>query len=453
MSQLNSHKKTVYIECTHTMISGLNTGIQRVVREVIRNLPEIAGLDGYQIKTITFQKDRFIHKEFLPLTAGIKKKTSFSFWHLLKLIFLYSRRSIAFILPDGKLKFFINGPRYDKRTLAHFVGFNIVDPLFKVIWNIKELLKIDKYKTPDFPKIEVFEGDILLLLDSSWYIKFWDEIERFKLSGAKVYNVVYDLIPITHPQFCDDYLVHVFKTYFHKSTFYVDKYICISNTVAKDLDKFLKGNSAQEKASEISFFHLGSDFKISNFSEDQVSSEIKAVFKKQLPIYLIVCTIEPRKNHEYLLDVFNQLWAEGHEVGLCIVGRIGWKVDALIDSILSHPLLGKKLFMFNDATDMEVSYCYQYSQALLFPSVVEGFGLPIIEGLQRSLPVFASGTSIHKEVGKNFVNYFDITEKKTLKDLLLDHLRNPDKYKVDSSKVKATSWQESSHWLWREIRN
>lgn len=450
MNQITPRKKIVYIECTHTMISGLNTGIQRVVREIIRNLPDVINLEEYEIKTVVFQKDRFVVQDFAPLSSVAKKTTNYSFWHILKLLFLYSRRGLAYFLPEGRLKFFINGPRYDKRTLAHFVGYHIVDPIFKVIWHIKEFLKTEKYKKPETPKIEVVEGDILLLLDSSWYIKFWDEISRFKNSGVKVYNIVYDLIPITHPEFCDDYLVNVFKSYFKKSISYVDKYICISKTVAKDLSHFLN-ESSSSVVPDISFFHLGSDFKLRGYSDDLISSEIKAVFNKKIPIYLIVCTVEPRKNHEYLLNVFDQLWKEGHEIGLCIVGRIGWKVDALINTILKHPLLGKKLFMFNDAIDAEVSFCYDNSKALLFPSIVEGFGLPIIEGLQRKLPVFASGTEIHREVGGNFVQYFNLNDPDSLKKLLLDHINNPDKYAIDSSSVKVTTWNESAAWLWREI--
>ena len=235
---------------------------------------------------------------------------------------------------------------------------------------------------------------------------------------------------------------------------FVDKYICISKTVADDLEIFLKDKIGKEKKiPQISYFHLGSDFKNKNFQSDEVNSSIKQIFDRKIPIYLIVSTLEPRKNHNYLLDVFDNLWAKNNDIGLCIVGRIGWKVDELMNRILRHTQLGKKLFMFNEASDADVAYCYQHSNGLLFPSIVEGFGLPIIEGLQRGLPVFASSTKIHKEVGQNMVTYFELSDSKSLELLILDHLKNEFKYQVQSEKVKIINWTESAAWLWKEMNN
>jgi O-antigen biosynthesis alpha-1,2-rhamnosyltransferase len=448
-----SRKPRLYIECTHTMMSGLNTGIQRVVREVIHYLPGVVNPDDYDIKTIIFDKDRFIEKEFVPkVVVKPKRHIGQYIWEFMKIGFLWFRKGLGWFFPEGRAKFFIVGPKYNNRTLAYMVGNYLVEPVFSFFRWAAELFNLKNYGQSSFPHIDVRDGDILLLLDSSWYFKFWSDIKRFKDQGGKIFNIVYDLIPITHPQFCDEYLVHVFKTYFFTSMEYVDKYICISETVAQDLAVFLKTNPTTRKTiPEISFFHLGSDFKNKNFQSDAVNSSIKAMFQKNMPIYLIVSTLEPRKNHKYLLDVFDSLWAKNKDIGLCIVGRIGWKVDELINTILKHPQLGKRLFMFNEASDADVSYCYQHSKGLLFPSYVEGFGLPIIEGLQRGLPVFASGTKIHKEVGKDMVTYFDIDDPKSLETQILDHLENSSKYQVRSGEIKMTNWSESAAWLWREM--
>lgn len=444
-------QRTLYIECTHTAKSGLNTGIQRVVREIITHLPKVVGDADFQIQTIVFDTDRFVKREFIPASNPEGMSVRDIIWNILKKIFLLSRKTIAFFLPEGRLKFFIKGPRYDKRTLAYLVGVKFIDPIVKITAFIKHFLGFEKRRNLKNPKIEFNENDILLLLDSSWYINFWDEIVRFKKQGGRLYNIVYDLIPITHPQFCDNYLVHVFKNYFYTSAVYVDKYICISNAVAKELKVFLENNLESKKVPQISYFHLGSDFNVKSYSDEYVDLEIKKVFNKKIPIYLIVSTIEPRKNHEYLLKVFDELWSDGNDVGLCIVGRIGWKVDKIVNDILSHPNLGKKLFMFNEASDADVSYCYGHSTALLFPSIVEGFGLPIIEGLQRGLPVFASDTEIHREVGKDNAIYFDITSTSSLKQIIKSHIKTPEEFKINADKVKTTTWIGSAAWLWEEI--
>jgi glycosyltransferase involved in cell wall biosynthesis len=450
MSDVTVKKPVLYIECTHTMISGLNTGIQRVVKEVIHYLPQIVDPGQYEIKTIVFDRDRFVEQAFIPNQPARPSTTQENIIHVGKIIFLKARRFVGFFLPEGKLKFFITGPRYNPRTLAHAVGKYMFNPTLYVIWRIRKALKIEKVNILSGPKIEFKESDILLLLDSSWYVKFWPEIERFKESKGKVYNVVYDLIPITHPQFCDDFLVDVFKKYFDKAVKHVDKFVCISETVANDLRTFLTPRVSNTSAMpEIGFFHLGSNFRIKEVDETKVDPMVISAFRKTEKMCLIVCTVEPRKNHEYLLDAFDKLWANGFDGSLCIIGRIGWKIDDLLNRILSHPMMGKKMFMFNDASDMDVAFAYRNSKLLLFPSIVEGFGLPIIEGLQWGLPVFASDTPIHREVGGTLVKYFDVKRPEEL----VTYLSNFDfnSKHVEKANVKVPTWKESAQWLWNEL--
>ena len=128
----------------------------------------------------------------------------------------------------------------------------------------------------------------------------------------------------------------------------------------------------------------------------------------------MVSTIEPRKNHVYLVDAFEKIWADGGQVALCIVGKVGWKCADLVHRITQHPELGKRLFMFNDLSDTELERCYQQSKALVFPSFVEGFGLPLVEAMQRGLPAFASDIAVFREVGGEFLAYFDIGDPASL---------------------------------------
>lgn len=451
MSEIMDKKPTLYIECTHTMISGLNTGIQRVVKEVIHYLPQIVDSNHYEIKTIVFDRDRFVEQEFIPNQPPRPSSFQENVIHVGKMIFLKARRFVGFFLPEGQVKFFVTGPRYNPRTLAHAVGKYFFNPTLYVIWRIRKALKIEKIQILKGPKIEFKESDILLLLDSSWYIKFWPEIERFKENKGKVYNVVYDLIPITHPQFCDDFLVDVFKKYFEKAVRHVDKFVCISETVANDLKTFLSPRVSSPSAMpEIGFFHLGSNFRIKEVDETKVDPRVIAAFRKTEKMCLIVCTVEPRKNHQYLLDAFDKLWENGFDGSLCIIGRIGWKVDNLLNRILGHSMMGKKMFMFNDASDMDVAFAYRNSKLLLFPSIIEGFGLPIIEGLQWGLPVFASDTPIHREVGGTLVKYFDISRP----DDLVTYLSKFDFNLKQTEKVNVTvpTWKDSAQWLWRELK-
>jgi alpha-1,2-rhamnosyltransferase len=138
----------------------------------------------------------------------------------------------------------------------------------------------------------------------------------------------------------------------------------------------------------------------------------------------MVSTIEPRKNHDYLLDAFDRVWSKDIRVPLVIVGKVGWMCEPIVKRIETHCQWQKQLFMFNDLNDAELSYCYKVSKALVFPSQYEGFGLPIVEALNENLIVLASDIPVHREVGGEYCRYFDLSSPESLANLILDYEKN-----------------------------
>ena len=92
--------------------------------------------------------------------------------------------------------------------------------------------------------------------------------------------------------------------------------------------------------------------------------------------------------------------------------------EEILDAIQRHHRAGRQLFFMDDVTDTELDYCYTHARALLFPAMVEGFGLPMIEALKNGLPVFASDIPVFREVGGEYATYFDPVNPSSLKDLL-----------------------------------
>lgn len=133
---------------------------------------------------------------------------------------------------------------------------------------------------------------------------------------------------------------------------------------------------------------------------------------------MAVSTIEPRKNHSYLLDAFELLWAQQSPVRLCIIGRVGWKCDDLIKRIEGHPEFGRRLFMFNQLDDAGLEYAYARAKALVSCSHDEGFGLPLVEAMQRGLPVMGSDIPVFHEVGGEYMAYFDLQAPQSLADVV-----------------------------------
>jgi alpha-1,2-rhamnosyltransferase len=209
--------------------------------------------------------------------------------------------------------------------------------------------------------------------------------------------------------------VQVFDRWFEWIASTASGFIAISGTIRDEVRVELPRRLGDKRAASrwFDFFHLGSELDRLDLSKP-VRPAVEKLFTSGRAIYLMVSTIEPRKNHAYLLDAFERLWQEGSDVVLCFIGRIGWKNERLIERVKKHPQLKRRLFMFNDLSDVELEHCYSHARALVFPSFVEGFGLPLVEAMQRGLPAMASDIPVFHEIGGEFVSYFDLSQPESL---------------------------------------
>ena len=80
--------------------------------------------------------------------------------------------------------------------------------------------------------------------------------------------------------------------------------------------------------------------------------------------------------------------------------------------------------MFNDLSDTSLEHAYAHASALVFPSFVEGFGLPLVEAMQRGLPAMGSDIPVFREIGGEFMAYFDLQSPQSLAELVQTFERN-----------------------------
>jgi len=450
--------RTLYVDCSylceHTQ---LNTGIQRVVRQVVAHFMALGPQRGFHIQPVRISQGRF---ELLsvddlyprqpvdgsePANAPSRPSLSLRLKRYLIDVYNTGREFMAALLGNGaKVRGFLFAPR-NKFGLTFLLHSATIKPLKALRGSDSSIPAADAFDP-------IREGDILLLLDSTWYSNIWPSVEEARSRGARVIAVIYDLIPITHRQFCDDFLAEVFKEWFFDSLTRVEGYIGISHTVQRDLEAFMQrqfGDKAQAKSFD--YFLLGADFNHSPKSGKTVRPALAETFSSR-PTYIIVSTVEPRKNHQYLLHAFEEAWKNGMEINLAIVGRPGWKVEHIFAQIYGSRQYGNRLFYFSDLNDEELGYCYQHAKMLVFPSIAEGFGLPIVESLAHGLPVIASDTPVHREVGGDKIAYVDLDNPSSLVELLreFEHRGIPDALKVPAG-YRWLSWQESSTMLFDKV--
>jgi glycosyltransferase involved in cell wall biosynthesis len=303
-------------------------------------------------------------------------------------------------------------------------------------------------KLIDFPSVQVTQGDDLLLIDSSWH--FSDIHRRFlieaRLRGCEVNFVLYDQIPLTGSAFCLEVVVHTYQHWLLAGLELATSFICISKAVADELYNLLETINFP-RPMKIGYWRLGADF----ICEKKTTREKKIAKSAKRPSFLMVGTLEPRKSHSLVLSAFEQLWAEGQEFELVIVGKVGWETSELAARIRSHPQFGQCLFWHESVSDEGLVLYYQQTDALIAASYSEGFGLPLIEAGYFGKPAIASDIPVFREAAKGAADAY-FFERGSSSELAKTILKFVSKIKSKKSitkpkKLSWPNWKESAEEL------
>lgn len=156
---------------------------------------------------------------------------------------------------------------------------------------------------------------------------------------------------------------------------------------------------------------------------------------------LALSTIEPRKNFDKLIEWMVKLWKTNIEFpDLVLVGRNGWKQEKILEKV---PLDMKKKIHFTGFADEEDKYSlYIYSKTFVFPSIYEGFGMPILEAsLANKMPVCSDIPTAREILGKDYLYLFDLNSFDSFKEKILENI-NCSKKETEKTinKINCFSW-------------
>lgn len=139
---------------------------------------------------------------------------------------------------------------------------------------------------------------------------------------------------------------------------------------------------------------------------------------------LAVGTLEPRKNLPRLVEAYRQLSEELQAAHpLVVVGDIGWQVGPTIAALRS---LGERCIMLGRVSDAALAELYRRCAAFCYPSLYEGFGLPVLEAMAAGAPVVTSNVSSLPEVGGEAVEYADPLDAASIAAALRRVLESPE---------------------------
>lgn len=215
---------------------------------------------------------------------------------------------------------------------------------------------------------------------------------------AKQVFTVYDVTYWTHPEFTTDgNRLHCQQGVF-EALERADGFLFISESSRCEFDRILPGWLERSgKPSAVTL--LG----------PRASPPLAADDTAPAPAgyWLAVGTLEPRKNYETLLDALDLYWARSpRPLPLRIAGGGGWKSDTLKAHLAALETRGR-VQRLGYVPDAELMRLYAGTQALLFPSWHEGFGLPVLEAMSRGAPVICSANASLPEVGGEAAVYVD----------------------------------------------
>ena len=400
-------KNYIYVDVSITENSPHRTGIQRVVREFCDHFKKNTK-DNLVIKYINVNKASISENDDPLMNA-----TNFIDFKVKINNFINSiRRSIFVMLPE----------RIATKISA------ITTRYFRIKNLYKNLVVKDNNET-----------HTLLLIDSNWTRDALILSKLFQNDGHKIVSVFYDLSPIIEPDYFEKGVAKNFKNYWVAQLEYSDLVLSISKTISNELKSYVKKTNWHTKKNiKYDFIKLGCNF----YNNDLV--DIKVLRQKNK--YLVVGSIEPRKNVVTVLNAFEILWHENYDLTLTVAFNNSWHEESLMARLKKHPLLNKKLFLIFNSSDRELAIEYQASSTLISASVYEGYGLGLAEALNFGCNVIASKIPVYQELYKDNVTFFE-NNPADLKDTIINQLTS----KKVLKEFKPTTWMSASDQLIRKV--
>jgi alpha-1,3-rhamnosyl/mannosyltransferase len=284
-----------------------------------------------------------------------------------------------------------------------------------------------------------FESDLI-----NWKAAVYHEPNflAFRFDGPTVLTV-HDLSWIRFPDTHPPERVRAMNRLFEPSLRRADRIITDSTFVKQELvDVF------GVDASTVHDIHLAADTSFHPRTSVETSIFLRTRDLEHGAYWLVLGTLEPRKNLHVAIEAFSALpQAVREKCPLVLVGMVGWKMGPLLPKIHAMVRAGE-LRQLGYLNQEHLKLVVAGAKALLFPSVYEGFGLPLVEAMQCGIPVLASEASSFPEVLGTAGLLFQSGDADALRDLMIQvfddaHLRERLSFR-GLERTRSFSWQKTA---------
>jgi len=291
-------------------------------------------------------------------------------------------------------------------------------------------------------------GDIFLILGAAWSEPGFGE----RLAGMrKAYGIqpvllLSDLIPAIRPEWCALSLIRDFKHWLDTTLPQCGRLLAISHATAKTIEDYTRRHRLKLLA-PVQTVPIGSGFG----PPRKVEGERPKGLPTPESYVLFVSTIEARKNHILAFRIWRRLVADlppEQVPTLVFAGRVGWLVSDLMQQLENTEWLRGKIRLLRDPSDHELAHLYDGCMFTLFPSLFEGWGLPVTESLVNGRPCVASNATSIPEAGGPLSRYFDPENIDEAYRVVRETIEDRDGLKKWQEEVqtqfKPTPWEDTA---------
>jgi glycosyltransferase involved in cell wall biosynthesis len=300
------------------------------------------------------------------------------------------------------------------------------------------------------------EGDVLLMLGAFWYAE--NHVDRIQnvvfVNGLKLSILVHDLIPVNQPHW---FTPEHSNSWGDKLRTLLRQTECIFSSSQNTADEIRHFASSHKiRTGEITPVRFGDPTfirrDISTHGCADKNANAPAILQyRGKNFVLMVSTFEIRKNQKVLLPIWSRLLREfGREQtpDLLLVGKAGPGLSQFLSLLDGSPELKTKITILPKVYDGELAHYYKSSLFTVFPSLTEGWGLPVAESLSFGKVCVASDAGAIPEAGGKFIRYFPVNDLGAAYNAIKELVMNPEERRrlesVIANEYHSTEWTLSA---------
>jgi glycosyltransferase involved in cell wall biosynthesis len=285
---------------------------------------------------------------------------------------------------------------------------------------------------------------VFCLLGAAWVQRdYLHRVLAFKRQfGTRFVMTVHDLIPIYARETCDQGTARVFEEFLRRALRHTDHVLCVSENTARDLQRYVASLSLPAPA--ITVTKNGSSFEEFLPTIPQTTALPEGMPDR---FVLFVGTIEGRKNHRLILDLWRRMVNEGDDPPyLVCVGRVGWKSEEFLTQLVETDYLNGKVLLLQDVSDAKLRQLYAHCMFTVCPSLYEGWGLPVGESLAAGKVCVCSERASLPEVAGKWGVYLDVDNPEACWKTIRGLIAAPDALRRHEAKIrreyKLVTWRQ-----------